>query len=163
MTATPTSLFMVDEGEFFNTGQTQYGPLSIAPGFVLTKLEIRAHICFRAATIDHLTPNIQATHMFGVQWGFSGYTPYDFNTAAELDGHTWLFGHSIAAVGDFAVVWSPSTADANYLTTAQFEKTMFFQQAPHELTRDFYLSISDQTSGAPAEYRIFGTFRLWYE
>lgn len=163
MTAATTSLIMDDEGLFFNTGQTNYGPLAISEGFTLTKLEVFGHISVKSQVLVLGDTYVSSTRMFGVQWGFGGYTPYDFATAGEIDGHTWLFAQSIGKTAIEDITWSPSTNDANHISSGQFYRSMYFQVPSPSETREYYLSIGDFTTGTPFEYKIFGTFRLWYE
>lgn len=162
MTASSTSLFIVDDGEFYRTGQTNYGPLGVGAGFRLTKLEVFGSIAFKSTVLSPGPGYMFSRHVVGVQWGFAGYVPYDFFTAAELDGHTWLFGQDVEPSAS-AAFWAPETDSAVVYDRYQFGYRKFFQEIDHSLGRDFYLSFCDMTTGAPAEYRVFGTFRLFYE
>lgn len=161
MTANTLTLFIHDDTAFYQSGQTNYGPIPIGSGFTITKTEIKGSLAFS----PHTTPPtgyLADVMQIGVQYGSSGYTPYDFETEAEVDEHTWLMAQTIPA-SPVGVFWTPETNSSQVIDRYLLDFTIYSQIVSRETIADFYLSISQISDLDPFEYRLFASFRMWFE
>lgn len=160
MTVSTLSKFIHEDGSFSSAAQTNYGPISFGAGFVVSKIEVIGSLAIQErvlGSVEYFT----SPYYVGVQYGESGYTPYDFVTEAEVDDHTWAFAHIIEPAASSAV-WAPDTDNANWVDRYPFNDTHYYQLLTRGVVADFYLSMS-VIAAADDNYRTFASWRMWFE
>jgi hypothetical protein len=161
MTASTSTLVIRDDGLDFNTSQTNYGPIGLGAGFIVSKIEVAGEISFEGYLTD-ITQWVFSPSLIGVQYGGSGYTPYDLVTAAEIDDHTWAFAQQIEPPSQDLVL-AGSSGSSQILPRYAFTYTKYYQLLTKGTVADFYLSVNNVISGSYVPFRTYATFRMWYE